>query len=204
MHIWEIQEDAELLLEIRNENSELTVPITLLKVLKNGLFLSDVLYNEQKITFGAENVTYDLIMTTGNDYPLVWTDVQVKNVSLKGISGVLVASTAEATKRNRRSCYRVALGVNGIVAGVRVTVHDISVNGISFRAKEKLQFNSGEKVLITFAANYENYTVEATIVRIVEEENSFLYGCKQKPNTQIDQLISFEQRKQVQYKRKKI
>lgn len=204
MHIWEIQEDAELLLEIKNENSEITIPVTLLKVLKNGLFLADVMYDDQKITFGAQNVSYDIILTMSNDYPLVWTDVQIKNVSIKGISGVLVASTAEATRRNRRSCYRVPIGVNGIVAGNRVTIHDISVNGISFRSKEKLMFNAGEKVLITFAANYENYTVEATIVRIVEEESSVLYGCRQKPNTQIDQLISFEQRKQVQYKRKKV
>lgn len=203
MHIWDIEEDAELLLEIHDRNSEITIPVTVLKVLKNGLFLSDVMYEDQKITFGVSSVSIDLVLTVDNDYPLVWTDVQVRNVDLKGVSGVLIGCTSKATRRNRRSCYRVPLGISGIAGGNRVTIHDISVNGISFRSKDRLDFNLKDKVKVSFAANYENYTIEATVVRIVEEDASFLYGCRQKPNTQIDQLISYEQRKQVQYKRKK-
>ncbi len=81
---------------------------------------------------------------------------------------------------------------------VIVVIHDISVSGISFRTKmDAPEKEIGSKVKISFEANYEPYTVNATIVRKAEENGRILYGCKIEANINIDKLISIEQRKQM-------
>lgn len=90
------------------------------------------------------------------------------------------------------------MGVNGKIQGENVVVHDISVSGISFRTKADAPNKEiGSKVKITFEANYEQYSVNATIVRKAEDNGRMLYGCKIEANVNIDKLISIEQRKRM-------
>lgn len=136
-----------------------------------------------------------------NENPIVWNNVIAQNVNTDNVKGILIYSKSQGVKKNRRNTYRVPLGINGKIQGENVVIHDISVSGISFRTNDTASYREiGSKVKITFEANYEPYTVNATIVRRAEENGRVLYGCRIEANINIDKLVSIEQRKQMRRK----
>lgn len=198
MFIYELEENASIEIEIRDNENEIIVPSKVLKNINNAILLENIKIDDKVVVFNSNDIEVNLIYQLDNEKPIVWSNVVMKNINTESVKGILAYSPNQGIKKNRRNTYRIPLGVNGRVRGEKVIIHDISVSGISFRCKGVVSFDIGNELKIAFEANYETYTVNATIVRrAVEENGTILYGCKMDANINIDKLISIEQRKNM-------
>ncbi len=198
MYINELKENDFIEVEIQDGTREIIVPSKVLRCIKNSIVIENITLDGKVVVFDKDNIRINIVYQKKNENPIAWNNVIAQNINTETIKGILVYSKNQGIKKNRRNTFRVPLGINGKIQGETVVIHDISVSGISFRTKmDAPEKEIGSKVKISFEANYEPYTVNATIVRKAEENGRILYGCKIEANINIDKLISIEQRKQM-------
>ena len=136
-----------------------------------------------------------------------WDKVVVLKVRLP-IYGVvhIVVSDDKAVSFNRRSEYRLPLRVKATVMlleqnnkKVEAVTHDISEHGIGFIVESDIQIPLHSKVLVSFNANAESFSLLARVIRSVPVLNdSTMFGCMiTGDNDGIPEFIYEQQRLQI-------
>jgi hypothetical protein len=154
-----------------------------------------IMKDNKIISFPTSGPVYRLIAVNKEDGKVYeWTMIQIRQIKLNdGSLYHLFLSNKDVKEVNRRSRYRVWLGVDGIAQigynkmTFDVIVKDISSIGVSFILRNDLlkgrtiSADTNTMIALTF---YEektgtNFRLTATIVRCDKiDENRILYGCK--------------------------
>lgn len=196
MKLNELTTSCEIQLEFTNEKEKLYLDVTIAQVAKNGLVLNPVMHDGRAISFANNKHTVNLIYIKHEEKPLIWTNVGIANANIGGKPYVLVHSEKDSREYNRRRNFRLPLDLQGNIRDYgEVIIHDISNSGISFYLdKGGRQCKVGQTVTIGFSTRGNNFTLNVTVVRIVEEEHRFLYGCSMMSTPAVDAFIIEEQR----------
>ena len=196
MKLNQLANDSTLQLEFEAGQDKLYLDVQIAQVAKSGLVLYPVIIEGKALSFKNNENVINLVLLQKEGKPLLWKNVLVSNAVINGRNFVLVRSMADGVEYNRRNNYRLPLDIRGNIAGYGdIIIHDISNNGIAFLIdKDAKRFNVGQEVALNFSARNINYTLKATVARIVEKENRLLYGCSMTSTPIIDQFICEEQR----------
>lgn len=195
MKLNELSAESAIQLEFKVGKEKLYLDANIAQVARSGLVLYPVMYEGKAVSFKNNQNAVNLVLNQNEGKPLIWKNVAVSNAAMNGKQYVLVRSLDEGQEYNRRRTYRLPLDIKGSILGIGdVIVHDISNSGIAFYLEKGKKCDIGQTVSIGFSARNKNYVVSATIARIVEEENRYLYGCTMMSNPVIDTFINEEQR----------
>lgn len=198
MKLNELTNDSQLQLEFTTGSEKLYIDVQIAQVSRSGLVLYPVLYDGKTLSFKDNHNIVNIVLLQSNGKPLIWKNVTVSNAVVNGNPYVLVRSLDDSMEYNRRRNYRLDLDMQGNILGVgEVIIHDISNGGISFYLDKHRSCQVGQTVNIGFSSRGDNYTVKATIRRIVEEEERCLYGCTMSSTPMIDAFIIAEQRYRI-------
>lgn len=195
MKLNELSAESAIQLEFKVGKEKLYLDANIAQVARSGLVLYPVMYEGKAVSYKNNQNAVNLVLKQNEGKPLIWKNVAVSNAAMNGKQYVLVRSLDEGQEYNRRRTYRLPLDIKGSILGIGdVIVHDISNSGIAFYLEKGKKCDIGQTVSIGFSARNKNYVVSATIARIVEEENRYLYGCTMMSNPVIDTFINEEQR----------
>ena len=195
MKLNELSTESSVQLEFKVGKEKLYLDANIAQIARSGLVLYPVMYEGKAVSYKNNQNAVNLVLKQNEGKPLIWKNVAVSNAAMNGKQYVLVRSLDEGQEYNRRRTYRLPLDIKGSILGIGdVIVHDISNSGIAFYLEKGKKCDIGQTVSIGFSARNKNYVVSATIARIVEEENRYLYGCTMMSNPVIDTFINEEQR----------
>lgn len=195
MFLSDLTVESTIKLEIVSGDNRIYIDASIAQVLKSGIVLFPVTYEDKVVSFKDNHNTINLVLYHSDSKPLIWKNVSVSHAVMNGRSFVLVRCLEESSEYNRRRNYRLPLDIKGNILGSgEIIIHDISNGGISFYMDQYGSCSIGQTVNIGFSARNCNYAVSATVVRIVKEESRCLYGCTMKSTPVLDQFISEEQR----------
>lgn len=195
MKLNELDKESSVLLEFDVGKEKLYLDTKIAQVAKGGLVLYPIMYEGKAISFKNNHNAVNLVVNRDDKKPLIWKNVAVGNAVVNGKTYVLVRSLSDGAEYNRRRTYRLHLDIKGNILGIgEVIVHDISNSGIAFYLDKGKKCDIGQAVSVGFSARNKNYAVNATVARIVEEENRCLYGCTMMSSPVIETFISEEQR----------
>ncbi|MBQ6814681.1 MAG: PilZ domain-containing protein [Lachnospiraceae bacterium] len=196
MKLNQLTNESEIQLEFSVGKEKLYVEAEIAQVSKSGLVLYPVIVDGKSLSFKNNSNVVNLIYIQQDGKPLIWKNIAISNALLNGKPYVLVRSLEDSREYNRRHNYRLPLDIKGSILGYGdIIIHDISNGGIAFYMdKMGKGFSIGQKVNLGFSARNNNYTISATVARIVESEHRVLYGCTMMSTPLIDQFITEEQR----------
>ena len=196
MKLNQLTNDSTLQLEFEAGQEKLYLDVQIAQVSKSGLVLYPVIIEGKALSFKNNANVINLVYLQKEGKPLLWKNVLVSNALINGRNFVLVRSMGDGVEYNRRHNYRLPLDIRGNITGYGdIIIHDISNNGIAFLIdKDAKRFSIGQEVALNFSARNVNYTLKATVARMVEQETRMLYGCSMMSTPVIDQFISEEQR----------
>lgn len=197
MKINEIPLEARISLEITKDDNSDSVYVNIQRAAENVIVLFPVEIDNKVLVLNDSQLKIDVYYEVSDSKPLLWRNVAYGMVNVKGKPSIVLSSKSDGVKFNRRLNFRLPLDVQGILRGQKIVVHDLSSTGISFYIPKENRKTIGTPVDIKFVANYEEYSVQGNIVREVEEDDRYLYGCSIKANTIIDTFLAEEQRRRL-------
>lgn len=198
MKLNQLTQDSKIQLEISSGNARVYVDASIAQVAKSGLVLNPVVYEGKTVSFKGNQEMVNLIWLQDDGKPVIWKRVGIDNAIINKMPYVLVRSMDEGRDYNRRRSFRLPLDVKGSIIGYgEVVIHDISSGGIGFYMDTSKDVQIGQQMHIGFSVRGDNYSVTATVVRIVPEERRTLYGCTMPSSPMIDTFIIEEQRLRI-------
>ena len=152
------------------------------------VLLQLIRHEGQVVDFSSPNVQLITIYEDGLDMPKAWTNCKIQRRTVDGKEYHALAAPKQSIRINRRKVPRVVLDLPGklkvtnVPAGIDVTVHDISVNGIgiqSFMKIEEQEFRHLQVYFVDESHDDEEIRVEARVIWKKElKEGGFFYGCR--------------------------
>lgn len=197
MNISEIPLEAKVSLEVEKGDESNVISVNIQKVAENVLVLLPVEIDGKVLVLRDKDLKIDVYYEVDNSKPIVWRNVAYGMVAVKGRQCIVLSTKSNGVQYNRRLNFRLSLDVQGTLKGQKIIVHDLSSTGISFYVRKENRKTIGTEVNIKFVANYDEMAVQGQIVREMEEEERYLYGCSIKPNTVIDTFLAEEQRRRL-------
>ncbi len=193
----EVPEGTYMILQISSNDKSMDMGSTLVKLLAPNVALINLEYETDK-RLNFDNVSVNMECTLEGGTPVIWRNVKVgyyQNQYILQVSG-------EGAKHNRRSCFRVLVGVparlqSGGPGPKQVIVRDVSLSGFSITDRKKeLGYSKGDKAHVFFEDNGHRLDLEGQVVRIEEHEDMIIYGlslcnlCKD-----LSAYVNFKQRR---------
>lgn len=198
MKLNQLEPNSKIQLEISSGKERVYVDANIAQVSRSGLVLYPVVYDGRTVSFKGNQEMVSLIWLQEDGKPLIWKRVAIDHAVINKMPFVLVRSLDDGMQYNRRTTFRLPLDVKGGIIGYgEVIVHDISNGGIGFYMDSSKEVKIGQQVHIGFSVRGDNYSVTATVVRIVPEERRTLYGCTMGSSPTIDTFIIEEQRLRI-------
>lgn len=173
---------------------------------KSDFILVEPIRIENKIlSFSSSSIPVNLILNREGKQPVAWKQVAVDVVLYKKNTVYKVSQTIDGAEVNRRSSYRLYIGVNGVVQvgghhkAVNVIVKDISESGFSFVCDEEFADSDRAMVHLVFEDDERHISINGLVVRkIILETGRVLYGCLINLKTPlIAQYVNLKQREQI-------
>lgn len=198
MKLNQLTQDSKVQLEISSGKAKVYIDVSIAQVAKSGLVLNPVMYEGKAVSFKGNQEMVSLIWLQDDGKPQIWKRVAIDNAIINKMPFVLVRSMDDGMDYNRRTTFRLPLDVKGGIIGFgEVIIHDISSGGIGFYMDSSKDVKIGQQLHIGFSVRGDNYSVTATVVRIVPEERRTLYGCTMASSPMIDTFIIEEQRLRI-------
>lgn len=198
MHFEDILPGSYIQLEISGADNTDIVDAQVKAAKKNVIVLEPIIIDGRVLVLDSSNITVNVFYEESDDKPDYWKNVKYNMVNISSKPMIALASANESVKYNRRTNFRIPMGVQGRLNGKdTVVVSDISSTGISFLGSLEKDYAIGTEFKLSFNAHYTEYVVSGQIVRKDRRERNMLYGCTIKSNPQIDELISYEQRSRL-------
>ncbi|MBE5942406.1 MAG: PilZ domain-containing protein [Lachnospiraceae bacterium] len=149
------------------------------KVLKENVAIIEIIFQDGR-TLNFENVQLNIEYAPEDGVPFIWRAARIVNV--KGQYVLQVAG--EGVRHNRRSCFRVSVGVYARMAmigrqGTDVMIRDVSLSGFSIADRDKnLELELGDELTVVFSDMGYNLKLIGRVVRLEEMEHMIIYGME--------------------------
>lgn len=204
MKIYEIPMDGKISLKLNKDDKSTILPARIKKITDKVLVLYPFIIDGKELSFRDEaGLVIDLMYEDNKDKPFYWRNVAHKMASVGGQNCLILAEKKDAVHLNRRGDFRLDMDVKGVLnRNENVIVHDISYSGVSFYTNMDNRKNVGDSITLKFVANYEDLVVNGKIVREVEADMRYLYGCTIEKSIQVDAFLIEEQRRRLQKTKK--
>lgn len=198
MKLNQLTQDSKMQLEITSGKDRVYIDVSIAQVAQSGLVLNPVTYEGKVVSFKNNQDMVNIIWLQDDGKPQIWKRVGIDNAIINKKPYVLVRSKDNSMDYNRRTSFRLPLDVKGSIIGYgEVVIHDISSGGIGFYMDTSKEVKIGQQMHLGFSVRGDNYSVTATVVRIVPEERRTLYGCTMPSSPMIDTFITEEQRLRI-------
>lgn len=173
-------EERDLLTIIASSDmGELKMQAFIKKVLKENIAVIDVIFQDgRKLNF--ENVQINIEYAPEDGVPFIWRAARIVNVKNQYVLQV----SGEGVRHNRRSCFRVSVGIYARMAmigrqGTDVMIRDVSLSGFSIADRDKnLELEIGNELTVVFSDLGYNLKLAGKVVRIEEMESMIIYGVE--------------------------
>lgn len=152
------------------------------------VLLQLIRHEGQVVDFSSPNVQLITIYEDGLDMPKAWTNCRIQRRTVDGKEYHALAAPKASVRVNRRKVPRVVLDLPGklrvtnVPAGLDVTVHDLSVNGVGIHSLTKIEEQEFRHLQIYFldeGHDDEEIRIEARVVWKKElAKEGFFYGCR--------------------------
>lgn len=174
----EIEVNSRILLTLSNGNKSMEMGATIVRHLKDNIALI-ALDNSTGQIIKFDNISISVVYTNTEGIPYIWTTCTI--VYYQG--QYLLQVRADGGRRHsRRNSFRVGVShyAKMRISGqgeIDVVVRDVSLTGFSITDRKKeLNLPSGTHVLLRYEDIGHQLELEGNVVRIVEEEDSIIYG----------------------------
>ena len=185
MKLNQLTQDSKMQLEITSGKDRVYIDVSIAQVAQSGLVLNPVTYEGKVVSFKNNQDMVNIIWLQDDGKPQIWKRVGIDNAIINKKPYVLVRSKDNSMDYNRRTSFS------------EVVIHDISSGGIGFYMDTSKEVKIGQQMHLGFSVRGDNYSVTATVVRIVPEERRTLYGCTMPSSPMIDTFITEEQRLRI-------
>ncbi len=157
----------------------------------------------------GDNVAVDIMYIREDEKPILWANVDIECVRLKGRLYYAVPENLQGKEYNRRGDFRLFIGEEHparIGHGKRekiVTLKDLSSSGFAFVYKEEIEESDGSFVYMNYPGVLSDHTFELPLIgKIVRKmtlaDGRKLYGCVlMKKNEMIGYYINQKQMEQL-------
>lgn len=202
MRLEDLSQGQNVIIEIVKGDEHSEVDASIMMVNKSVVVLEPIVIDGKVLVLDDADIHVSLVLAIENEKPQLWKNVAFGMTSLNNRQCIVIKSLNESITYNRRGSYRLSMDTQGYIKNEKIVIHDISSTGISFYTKLDHRKTIGSEVTIKFTANYEDVYVKGTIVREIETDDRYLYGCTIHNNPVVDSFIASEQRKRVMKFRK--
>ena len=175
----DLEERDSLTIIASSDMGELKMQAFVKKVLKDDVAVIEIIFQEGR-TLNFDNVQLSIEHAPEDGVPFIWRAARIVNV--KGQYVLQVGG--EGVRHNRRSCFRVSVGVYARMAmigrqGVDVMIRDVSLSGFSIADRDKsLDLELGDELTVVFSDLGHNLKLAGRVVRLEEMENMIIYGME--------------------------
>lgn len=173
-------EERDLICIIASSDmGELRMQAFIKSVLKENVAVIDVVFQDgRKLNF--DNVQINIEYAPEDGVPFIWRTARIVNIKNQYVLQV----NGEGVRHNRRSCFRVSVGVYARMAmigrqGADVMIRDVSLSGFSIADRDKsLNLDMGDELTVVFSDLGYNLKLAGRVVRIEEMESMIIYGME--------------------------
>ena len=175
----EIEERSLISIIASSDMGELKLQAFIKKILKDNVAVIDIVFQDgRKLNF--DNVQLSIEFAPEDGVPFIWRGARivfVKNQYVLQVGG-------EGVRHNRRSCFRVSVGVYARMAmigrqGTDVMIRDVSLSGFSIADRDKsLNLELGNELTVVFSDLGYNLKLQGRVVRMEEMEHMIIYGME--------------------------
>ena len=190
----------------QDKHRDFTTDITLTVPEDDIVYAKPIVFNGRMIRFKDPEITHVVTVNAGSKV-YAYHDVKVETLQMdmEGHKYTLRITAAEDAKPvNRRSFFRVFLGVEGVLeteirqGRQEVVVKDVSANGIGVICSNQLHIPVGMEVFIDFVDELtgEEFKINCVVVRRVKnDEQTIIYGCQlPESNDSMEKFVALKQR----------
>lgn len=175
----ELEERDLITIIASSDMGELKLQGFIKKALKDNVAVIDVIFQDGR-TLNFDNVQLSIEYAPEDGVPFIWRAARIVNV--KGQYVLQVGG--EGVRHNRRSCFRVSVGVYARMAmlgrqGEDVMIRDVSLSGFSIADRDKsLNLELGNELTVVFSDLGYNLKLAGRVVRMEEMEHMIIYGME--------------------------
>lgn len=175
----DLEERDSLTIIASSDMGELKMQAFVKKVLKDDVAVIEIIFQDGR-TLNFDNVQLNIEYAPEDGVPFIWRAARIVNV--KGQYVLQVGG--EGVRHNRRSCFRVSVGVYARMAmigrqGADVMIRDVSLSGFSIADRDKsLDLELGNELTVVFNDLGYNLKLVGRVVRLEEMENMIIYGME--------------------------
>lgn len=174
----ELPDGSAITIYASNKINTLSVGASIKKILSEDLALINVPPSETGQNLNFDNVHIEIEYSPEDGIPFIWRNAQIAYYR----SEYVLKTSGEATKNNRRDCFRVSVGhsarmrMNGR-GEVDVLVRDVSISGFALTdRKNELNLNIGDKASVYFEDIGFIIDLVGHVVRAETREDMTIYG----------------------------
>ncbi len=175
----DLEERDSLTIIASSDMGELKMQAFVKKVLKDDVAVIEIIFQDGR-TLNFDNVQLNIEHAPEDGVPFIWRAARIVNV--KGQYVLQVGG--EGVRHNRRSCFRVSVGVYARMAmigrqGTDVMIRDVSLSGFSIADRDKsLNLELGDELTVVFSDLGYNLKLAGRVVRLEEMEHMIIYGME--------------------------
>ncbi len=175
----DLEERDSLTIIASSDMGELKMQAFVKKVLKDDVAVIEIIFQDGR-TLNFDNVQLNIEHAPKDGVPFIWRAARIVNV--KGQYVLQVGG--EGVRHNRRSCFRVSVGVYARMAmigrqGTDVMIRDVSLSGFSIADRDKsLNLELGDELTVVFSDLGYNLKLAGRVVRLEEMEHMIIYGME--------------------------
>lgn len=162
-----------------SDMGELKMQAFIKSILKENVAVIDVVFQDgRKLNF--DNVQISIEYAPEDGVPFIWRAARIVNIKNQYVLQV----SGEGVRHNRRSCFRVSVGIYARMAmlgrqGADVMIRDVSLSGFSIADRDKsLDLDMGDELNVVFSDLGYNLKLVGRVVRIEEMESMIIYGME--------------------------
>lgn len=175
----ELEERDLLTIIASSDMGEMKIQAFIKKILKENVAVIEVVFQDgRKLNF--DNVQLNIEYAPEDGVPFIWRAARIVNVKNQYVLQV----AGEGVRHNRRSCFRVSVGVYARMAmvgrqGADVMIRDVSLSGFSIADRDKsLNLELGNELTVVFSDLGYNMKLQGRVVRMEEMEQMIIYGIE--------------------------
>lgn len=208
MKLFEFSIGEEIILIVEKKHSTHRFSTQIIDVIDEKVYLGQIIVNDHPVHFRNKSDTKLSITINAGTKAYTFNNIILNEINKtlgKNYKNALCVSCEEDVEPiNRRSFYRVYMGVDGKLQygqnqrTFEVLVRDISANGIGVISSKENRLHIGTEVCITFVDEMadEEFSILCTVVRKVElNENEVIYGCQfPEIDSDMEHFVALKQR----------
>ena len=208
MKLFEFGIGEEIILNVEKKHSQHRFTTQIIDIIDKKVYLEQIVVNDHPVHFrNKPDTKLSITINAGTKaytFENVFLNEITKTLSKDYKNAICVSSEDDVEPINRRSFYRVYMGVDGTLEygqnqhTFEVLVRDISANGIGVISSKENRLHTGTEVCITFVDEMadEDFSIICTVVRKVElNEDEVIYGCQfPEIDSDMEHFVALKQR----------